>query len=542
MAKSWLARAREFISPPAGAPRRALFPRYTRAYNAAEVSRLTMTFTSSDSSADSELSQALQTMRTRSRQLIRNAPFAKRAREVVVNNVIGTGVGLHAEVMTARAEHHDGINEAIEYAFCEWSRAVNCHTGGALAFADLERAAFAQIFETGECFIRKHHSRFGESEIPLALELIEAERLVDNFGQAGSPAAGNEIRLGIEVDRFFRPVAYWIRSSHPGEISFRQDPQKIERVPAVDMFHLRIVTRWPQTRGEPWLHAVLRKMNDIDGYTEAEILAARSAACYMGFIESSDEMSGNEEKQDDGTFQTELSAGIIDRLKPGEKFNFAAPNRPNSSADTFLRFMLREMAAGVNVSYESLSRDYSQSNYSSSRLALIEDREVWRTFQKWWIRTFRAELHRNFVNAAVLSGAVKIPIAQYAADPAKFYAASFKPRGWAWIDPTKEVEAYSQAVKSGFVTVADVIAQTGGGTNLEDVLEGRERELELMGAAGLEFLTSPSVYVPEATGPAPAPAPASTAPADPTATDDAAAAVADRAARLRKLKGWQSGN
>ena len=46
-----------------------------------------------------------------------------------------------------------------------------------------------------------------------------------------------------------------------------------------------------------------------------------------------------------------------------------------------MRFMLREIAAGTGVSYESLSRDYSQSNYSSSRLALIDDRDLWRVFQ-----------------------------------------------------------------------------------------------------------------------------------------------------------------
>jgi hypothetical protein len=53
--------------------------------------------------------------------------------------------------------------------------------------------------------------------------------------------------------------------------------------------------------------------------------------------------------------------------------DFVNPNRPNSTLDPFMRFLLREIAAGVGVSYESLSRDYSQSNYfKSSRL--IDDR------------------------------------------------------------------------------------------------------------------------------------------------------------------------
>jgi lambda family phage portal protein len=464
-------------------------------YNSAQASRLTSGFNGSNSSADNELVSSLQLLRTRSRQLVRDTAFAKRARVIVVNNVIGHGMGMQAEVKTSRDAFAESVNDSIEKAWEEWSCGEDCHTGGTLHFADFERACFGQIFEAGEVFIRIHRRAFGDSKIPFALELIEAERLADDYSQPGPVAPGAQVRMGVEVDGFFRPLAYWIRNAHPSEIRFTGDSSiKMERVDAEDIFHLRIVDRWPQTRGEPWMHSVIRKLNDIDGYTEAEIIAARSAASYMGFIESDNTDDPNNEVQEDGSLQTELSPGIIDRLRPGEKFNFAAPNRPNANAEAFLRFMLREMAAGTGVSYESLSRDYSQSNYSSSRLALLDDRDLWKTFQLWWMRAFRKELHSEWLQAAVLSGAVNIPIAQYAQDAGKFEAVSFKARGWSWVDPTKEVEAYKEAVKAGFITVADVIAQTGNGTDLEDVIEGRRRELDMMDQADLEFDTSPEVY------------------------------------------------
>ena len=491
MAKPWRAKLAQFIAGK-GARKSVVG---MRQYNSAQNSRLTSGFGTTNSSADNELVQSLQTLRSRSRQLIRDAAFAKRAKVIVVNNVIGHGVGMQAEVRTSRDTLAESVNESIEEAFEEWSRGDSCHTGGTMHFADLERAAFGSIFEAGEVFIRIHRSAFGGSRIPFALELIEPERLADDYAQPGPISIGSQMRMGIEVDRFFRPVAYWIKTAHPGEVRFSGDTTaKIERISADDIFHLRIVDRWPQTRGEPWMHSVARKLNDIDGYTEAEIVAARSAASYMGFIESDNADDPNAELQEDGSYQTELSPGIIDRLKPGEKFNFAAPNRPNSQAEAFLRFMLREIAAGTGVSYESVSRDYSQSNYSSSRLALLDDRDLYRTFQLWWIRNFRQELHKEWLQAAVLSNAVQIPIAQYAEDAHKFESASFKARGWSWIDPTKEVEAYKEAVKAGFITVTDVIAQTGNGTDLEDVLEGRRRELDMMDAAGLEFDTSPDIY------------------------------------------------
>jgi lambda family phage portal protein len=154
--------------------------------------------------------------------------------------------------------------------------------------------------------------------------------------------------------------------------------------------------------------------------------------------------------------------------------------------------MLREVAAGCGVSYESLSRDYSQSNYSSSRLALLDDRDLWRVLQLWFIRSFREEIHREWLRQAVFSRAIAgIRIDEYAADPSKFEAARFKPRGWTWIDPAKEITSKIDAVKAGFTTVTDVIAETANGDDIEDILQRRKRELEMMEEAGLQFTTDP---------------------------------------------------
>jgi lambda family phage portal protein len=334
---------------------------------------------------------------------------------------------------------------------------------------------------------------------------------------------------GVEVDDFYRPVAYWIRRLHPGEVRFDlHQVDRVERVPADQIIHLRIIDRWPQVRGEPWMHCVIRKLADIDGYTEAEIVAARAASMYFGTIETPDEMGALGEEQSDGNFQLPLEPGILEKLKPGEKLNFVNPNRPNTALDPFLRYMLREMAAGVGTSYESLSRDYSQSNYSSSRLALLEDRDTWRAVQQWFVRSFREPLHRVWLQQATAARAVAgLPFAEYAAAPAKFEAVSFKPRGWQWVDPTKEVEAYKQAVMAGFTTVADVIAETGGGRDLDEVLKQRRRELDEMEAADLSFDTSPENYVKPEPVPEPAPTPAPES--DETASEpDAALIVALR--------------
>lgn len=484
MLDGWRRRVARWIAP--NSPRMS-----TRAYAGARNTRLTGGFGSAgNSSADAELSLGLTQLRSRSRQLMRDAPYANRARVIVVNNVIGSGVGMQCQVKNSRGDLHVRINADIESAWDSWSKAENCHTGGALSFADFERTCLSEVFTAGEVFVRKHYRTFGSSKIPFALELIEAERIADEFNhpQGAKPTT----RLGVELDEFGRPVAYWVREIHPGEIRMGlEQSTRFERVPAADIIHLRKVERWPMTRGEPWLHAVLRKLNDMEEYTGSELTAARMSANYFATIESpeADPLPG--EDQDDGSKALNIEPGVIDKLSPGDELKFHSPNRPNPGLDPFMRAMLREVSAGIGVSYESLSRDYSQSNYSSSRLALLDDRDLWRVLQQWWVRSFREPLLRDWMNSAVLSRAItSIAVEQYALNADRFLAVTWKLRGWMWVDPTKEVDAYKEAVKAGFTTVSAVIAATGGGVDIEDVIAERRRELDMFDAAEIEVDTT----------------------------------------------------
>jgi lambda family phage portal protein len=473
-------------------------PAHKRMYNMARASRLTGSWGNQTTSEDTETITSLRTARNRSRALIRDSAYALRAKVVVQTNVVGAGIGLQARVTSTRGTMNDRINKEIEEQWGHWAAKDSCHTGQSLCFEDFERQVMGQVFEAGECFVRWYPQRFGSSKIPFALELIEAERIADEL--SATPGFYNTVkaRMGVELNEFGAPISYLIHNRHPGDIQplTLAAPFKIEQVPAYQILHIRVIDRWPQTRAMPWLHAAARKLNDMDGLTEAEITAARAAACYMGFIELPNAMQKYGEEQADGSFQSELEPAIIERLNPGEKFTFAAPNRPNAQLDPFMRMMLREVAAGAGCSYEGLSRDYSQSNYSSSRLALIDDRDLWRTLQKWLIRELRYPIHNLWLQQAVLSGALpSINMTEYGANPQKFQSVRFKARGWSWVDPTKEVDAYREAVRSGFMTVGDVIGLTGEGRTLEDVLDERRIELDLMAEKKLVFDTDPATVL-----------------------------------------------
>lgn len=508
MAEMWFdtplgqARLREIETAALPAKRSSLVGKVgRRMYAAAQVNRLTSDWRATDSSADGELVTSLKNLRGRSRQLCRDASYAKRAKRLVVNNVIGpTGIGMQAQVKTNDGKLIARVNDDIEDAWLEWCDASQCHIGGRLNFPDLERLLMAEIFEAGEVLVRLHPVAAGLSQIPLTLEVIESERLADEFSSAYLTAAnGNHIRMGVELDPYYRPVAYHIRRRHPNEIRFAgPSVDLIERVPADQILHLALVERWPQTRGEPWLHAAARRLNDMDGYSEAEIVKARKQANESGWIQTPEDADSFGEVQEDGSVEEESEPGVYKRLNPGEEVKQPSPTAPNSAFADFMRAMLREVSAGAGPSYESISRDYSQSNYSSSRMGILDDRDEYRFIQWFMIRGFRQKLHPIWMQKAVLAKRVTtISIEAYALSMRKFQAVRYKPRGWTWVDPTTEVDAYIKAVEAGFTTNTDVIAQTAAGQDIEDILTTREQELEMMRERKLVFTTSPEVYAKE---------------------------------------------
>jgi lambda family phage portal protein len=496
--------------------------RAVRMYANARNSRTNTGFGSSgNSSADAELYSSLTSLRARSRQMVRDNPYAKRVKTLVVNNIIGAGVGMQAQVMTTRDSLATSVNDRIEEEFCDWCEPDSCHTGGALHFHDLERLAAGEVFEAGEVFVRKHYRKFGRSRIPLSLEVVEAERLAHEYlAPIGSVAPGHEVRMGVELDEFGRAVAYFFRKRHPGDIRLDSGSTDLyERVLAEDVYHLRLITRWPQTRGEPWMHTVLVKLDNINEYSDSELKAARASSYVFGTIETKHPeaaVATTTELDSAGKQMMAIEPLTVQELEPGEELKFHNPTRPNVALEPFIRYMLREVAVGTGPTYADVSGDYSQSNYSSSRLALLSERDQWRVLQQWWIRNFRLPLHRDWLKLAVLQRAADgepvVPLAQYAMNPRKYEAVRFKPRGWSWVDPTKEVAAYKEAIKGGLTTLTDVIAQTAGGQDIEDWVRTRERELELLAKA--EIAVDTTVGAAAAAPPPPPP------PADPPDEDD----------------------
>lgn len=457
-----------------------------RSFGGALFGRLVNDWVAQSTAADSEIRTSLRALRNRSRQLVRDNDFAKNAIRAVQNNVVGEGIKLQAQVKRLRGDGLDQrTNEQIEKLWHEWCRADSCDVAGIMSFADIERLVIGSTVESGEILVRMVFKKFGRSEVPFALEAIESDQLMDE--RNGRADNGNEIRMGVERDEWKRPSAFWLYQQHPGDYQFQQQMTKYIRLPADEVLHIYRMERPGQTRGVPWFHAGIKRLHHLAGFEEAEVIAARASAAIMGFLETPDGdimPDGVQDAQKVSNFEP----GKIEVLSPGEKFTSFAPNRPGNQYEPFVRASLRAFAAGIGVSYESISKDYSQSNYSSSRLALLDDRDQWRVLQGWMIENFHQRVFEAWLDAAVMSGAITLP--GYELMPERYTCVKWCTRGWSWVDPLKEVNAYKEAVRCGFMTLSDVVSQQGG--DYEEMLEERAHEIELAETAGVIFDTDPT--------------------------------------------------
>src|SRR5574340_125726 len=88
-----------------------------RMFAAARPGRLTDGWVTSTTNADTESVSSLIALRNRSRALVRDNAHAKRAKTIIVNNVIGEGIGLQASITNNRGRLVEEWNEPIEDAW-----------------------------------------------------------------------------------------------------------------------------------------------------------------------------------------------------------------------------------------------------------------------------------------------------------------------------------------------------------------------------------------------------------------------------------------
>jgi lambda family phage portal protein len=443
----------------------------------------------------------LDALRARARDLSINNDYARKFLAMVTANVVGpAGFTFQSRAAKPDGQPDKADQDAIEAAFAVWAQAGECDVTGRHAFADVCRTVMRAVARDGEALVRCVRDR--RFAYGYRLQLLDIDRLDARYNE--TLKNGNRVSMSVEIDGFGRPAAYWLLKTHPGETLQTGETQARERVPAADIFHLFVADRPEQARGLPWMHTAMLRLQMLKGYEEAAIVAARTGAAKMGFFVSPDGTATGvaDEKDEAGDFITDAEAGAFQVIPEGYDFKPWSPEYPTQNYDSFVKATLRGLASGLNVAYNSLANDLEGVNFSSIRSGTLEERDQWMVLQGWLVETFLRPLFLDWIETALLKGAITGPAGQPlpAGKLDKFKAHAWQGRRWSWVDPLKDIEASVKAIENGLASPYTIAAQQG--LDAEDVLDDIAR---FQAAVAKKNVTLGPVAKPPEPAPPPAP-------------------------------------
>lgn len=409
-------------------------------YEAASNGRRTQHWRASTLDANAEVGAAIDKLRAVSRDMVRNNPYAARAKMVIAHNIVGPGIIARVEGVGKRAK--DLLRQHFE--------TTDIDADGRHNIYGLQSLAMATVVEAGEVIIRRRVRRSEDGyALPFQLQILEPDYI--DTTKHGALENGNYVIQGIEFNAFGQRVAYWLHQYHPGsDLTPRfQSSAASQRVSADFVAHIYRVDRPGQARGVSWFAPVILRMRDFADFTDAQLVRQKIAACFSAFITTSEGFTGTPDGNSDYPVET-FEPGMIERLREGESVSFA---NPPSTQDfgPYSQVTLREIASGLGITYEALTGDLTGVNYSSGRMGWLEFQ---RNIDSWrWLMLIPQMLDRVALWAGDALGTVT--------------GTSVRPR-FAWtpprremIDPVVELEASTAAIRAGLTSRSEEIRRLG---------------------------------------------------------------------------------
>ena len=484
-----------FFSPKAGLKRRMYreaikVTQKFGSYRGAARNRLRGSWLPGGGSADEDIIPDLDGLRERSRDLNRNDAHASGITSTMTTNVVGTGIRpqsrIDREVIGISEKKAKKFQKNAEQAWKRWLPVADI--GNRMDFYEIQQLVDRQILENGEAIIIPVMVKDNNRPYSLALQVIEADRLATPPYMRGDKT----VRAGVKIGANGEPVMYYIQKTHPGDYRFSKTSEReFIEIPAQNklgrpnVFHLYPIQRSGQTRGVPFFAPVLNYFKDLAEYAEAELVAARIAACFSLFItsESSMDLNSGYDRNFQGQYLESLEPGMIKHLMPGESITSFNPQRPSATFEPFVERMLRAISAALGLPYELVAKDFSKSNYSSARAALLEARRYFKVKQEWLARKLCQPVWEMVLEEAYLRG--ELGTVSFYANRHEWTNASWIAPGWEWVDPLKEAKAAEVGLKNGIVTHSDLYSAQG--KDWEECFEQKKREQEKIKELGLDF-------------------------------------------------------
>ena len=405
--------------------------------------------TVSGASANTEIRPALRTLRDRSRDLARNDEYGNSAISKIQSNIVGAGIipVFVSASKTKSKKLKDLWNEWAEYdVLGDFDENGNIYA--------LQGLIARTMAESGECLAIRRFVKDPRKKIPLEIQVLEPDHLdTMKDSHKRSPTEPFDC-MGLRFGASGKRIGYWIHPNHPGEAVGIGNSVLFSSAEVIHAFRRE---RPGQIRGIPWLAPCILRLKDLADYEDAQLLRQKIAACFSVFIT---ELEG-EKAPDEETEIDRIEPGRVEYLPPGKGIAFASPPGAENY-DSYTRQVLHGIAIGTGLTYEMLTGDYSQVNFTSGRMGKSD---FWTQLDAWQWQIFApkvlAPMGRWFLEAAEIAG----------------YDTKGVRVDWVFpkrqlVDPTREIPAITKSIRAGLTSRQQQIRELG--YDPEDV----EREIQ----------------------------------------------------------------
>lgn len=482
-------------------------------------------------SADADLLPLKDDLDARSIDTARNDAYVAGGATIRKDSIVGSLFLLNAKpetkVLFGKEDEkwEAEAQEEIETKFTLWAESPQCWPDArrTKTLTDVVRLSVGVHLSTGEVLQSAEWFDDGRPYAS-AVQMIDSARLSDPRDRIFQPYKGSRLRKGVELDSFGAPQAYYIRNTHPAD--YRSNvivPPTWKRIPARKSWGRMIINhvfeemRPDQTRGVAAMVAALSEMRMTKHFRRTELERAVVAATYAASIESEipeDVTAALGGTAGEGNATTAWMAAYLGAINeytssaknlhmdgsripifpPGTKLRIQNPGANSPAGDKFEQSLLRYIAAALNVSYEQLSRDYTQTNYSSARASLGETYKTMLALKRSVADKVASFIYRLWLEEAINYKDLEcfkrrdVPRFYDGMNAEAFSACEWIGAGQGQIDPLKETQAAVLKIKNGLSTKEIEIARMSGGDWRKIGRQiARERALD-------EKLGNPSIY------------------------------------------------
>ena len=415
---------------------------------ASAISREMATYAPALRSADQDMLPAKRMSDARTRDMMRNDAYIQNAATLRKDNIVGSYYMLNSKPVTSvlfpgktdsfKEGFEEAFQEEVEEKFGLWAESPDnlCDASRHNGLTGMTRMAVDMHTVSGEVLASAEWMRDSSRSFQTAMQMIDVDRLSD---PQDITVDRKFVKGGVRKDKYGAAIGYYIRMAHPSDWT-TPDAYKWKYVPArkpwgrLQMLHIFEQLRPDQTRGMSLMVAALSEMKMTKNFRKMVLQNAVLNATYAATIESElpteaifAQLGGGEMTADSiqaaltgyigGHFETigqfvggsknlHIDGVKIPHLPPGSKLNLRGAGQGGPLGTDFETSLLRHIAAALGVSYEQLSKDYTQTNYSSARAAMNDTHKAMLSIKKAVADRFAGTMFRLWLEEALNKGEI----------------------------------------------------------------------------------------------------------------------------------------